>query len=85
MVILLKGENGKTVTARVKEKIATLQAALPAGVSLRPFYDQSEVIDRTISTVEKNLIEGAILVIIVLFLFLRNIKASLIVASVIPI
>ena len=85
MVILLKGENGKTVTARVKEKIAALQAALPAGVSLRPFYDQSEVIDRTISTVEKNLIEGAILVIIVLFLFLRNIKASLIVASVIPI
>lgn len=85
MVILLKGENGKTVTARVKEKIAALKSALPAGVSIRPFYDQSEVIDRTISTVEKNLIEGAVLVIIVLFLFLRNIKASLIVASVIPI
>ncbi len=85
MVILLKGENGKSVTERVKEKIGQLQAALPAGVSLRPFYDQTEVIDRTISTVEKNLIEGALLVIIVLFLFLRNVRASLIVASVIPI
>ena len=85
MIILLKGENGKAVTEKAKEKIAALQAALPRGVSLKPFYDQSEVIDRTISTVEKNLIEGALLVILVLVLFLRNIRASLIVASVIPI
>ena len=85
MVILLKGENGKQVTERVKEKIASLRDALPAGVRIEKFYDQTEVIDRTIRTVERNLIEGAVLVIVVLFLFLRNLRASLIVASVIPI
>lgn len=85
MVILLKGENGKSVTEKVKQKIADLGQALPAGVKIKPFYDQTEVIDRTISTVEKNLIEGALLVILVLVVFLRNIRASLIVASVIPI
>ncbi|NDD64163.1 MAG: efflux RND transporter permease subunit, partial [Acidobacteria bacterium] len=85
MVILLKGENGKAVTARVKAKIAELGMALPAGVTVKPFYDQSEVIDRTIATVQKNLIEGALLVILVLVVFLRNLRASLIVASVIPI
>lgn len=85
MVILLKGENGKAVTEKVKQKIADLSQALPAGVSIKPFYDQTEVIDRTISTVEKNLIEGALLVILVLIVFLRNIRASFIVASVIPI
>jgi len=85
MVIILKGENGKSVAERVKAKIEELKAALPEGVSIKKFYDQTEVIGRTINTVERNLIEGAILVIIVLFLFLRNIRASLIVASVIPI
>lgn len=85
MVILLKGENGKSVTSRVKEKIAQLAPTLPNGVTIRPFYDQSEVIDRTIATVQKNLIEGALLVILVLVVFLRNLRASLIVASVIPV
>lgn len=85
MVIILKGENGKSVAERVKQKIAELQAALPAGVSIKKFYDQTEVIGSTIQTVKWNLIEGAALVIIVLFLFLRNVRASLIVAAVIPI
>ncbi|MBP6823658.1 MAG: efflux RND transporter permease subunit [Acidobacteria bacterium] len=85
MVIILKGENGKSVTERVKQKIADLQTALPAGVKIKPFYDQTEVIDHTIQTVKWNLIEGALLVIVVLFLFLRNVRASLIVAAVIPI
>lgn len=85
MVIILKGENGKSVAERVKAKIEELKAALPGGVTIKEFYDQTEVIGRTINTVEKNLIEGAVLVIIVLFLFLRNVRASLIVASVIPI
>jgi cobalt-zinc-cadmium resistance protein CzcA len=85
MVIILKGENGKSVAERVKHKIEELKAALPSGVTIKKFYDQTEVIGRTISTVEKNLIEGAVLVIVVLFLFLRNVRASLIVASVIPI
>ncbi len=85
MVIILKGENGKSVAERVKQKIADLQSALPVGVSIKSFYDQTEVIDHTIQTVKWNLIEGAVLVIIVLFLFLRNVRASLIVAAVIPI
>lgn len=85
MVIILKGENGKSVAERVKRKIEELKAALPNGVTIKKFYDQTEVISRTITTVQKNLIEGALLVIVILFLFLRNVRASLIVASVIPI
>jgi cobalt-zinc-cadmium resistance protein CzcA len=84
MVIMLKGENGKDVAARVKERIASIQTTLPAGMTLVPFYDQSEVIDRTSHTVTKNLVEGSLLVIAVLFFFLRDVRASLIVASVIP-
>jgi cobalt-zinc-cadmium resistance protein CzcA len=84
MVIMLKGENGRDVAARVKERIASIQTTLPAGMTLVPFYDQSEVIKRTSHTVTKNLVEGSLLVIAVLFFFLRDVRASLIVASVIP-
>ncbi|HEY1215946.1 MAG TPA: CusA/CzcA family heavy metal efflux RND transporter [Bryobacteraceae bacterium] len=82
MVIMLKGENGKQVIQAVKDKIKQLK--LPDGVRIVPFYDQSEVIDRTISTVKRNLFEGFILVTVILFLFLRNIRAALITASIIP-
>src|SRR5579871_1070937 len=82
MVIMLKGENGKQLIERVKEKIANLR--LPPGVKIVPFYDQSFVIDGTIRTVEKNLFEGFLLVTIVLLLFLRNLRAALITAAVIP-
>lgn len=82
MVIMLKGENGKQVIAAVKEKIKNMR--LPAGVKIVPFYDQSSVIDGTIHTVKKNLFEGFILVTIVLFLFLGNVRAALITASIIP-
>jgi cobalt-zinc-cadmium resistance protein CzcA len=82
MVIMLKGENGKHVIDLVKQKIKTLR--LPDGVKIVPFYDQSTVIDRTIATVKKNLFEGFILVTVILFLFLRNIRAALITASIIP-
>jgi heavy metal efflux system protein len=82
MVIMLKGENGKKLIERVKEKIAGLR--LPPGVRIIPFYDQSVVIDGTIRTVEKNLFEGFLLVTIVLLLFLRNLRAALITAAVIP-
>src|SRR3954466_2341831 len=81
-VIMLKGENGKQLIERVKAKIATLR--LPSGVTLIPFYDQAFVIDGTIGTVEKNLFEGFILVTIVLLLFLGNLRAAIITASVIP-
>jgi len=82
MVIMLKGENGKRVIERVKKRLSELR--LPDGVSLIPFYDQSTVIDSTIATVTRNLIEGSLLVVAVLLLFLGNIRAGLIVAAVIP-
>jgi cobalt-zinc-cadmium resistance protein CzcA len=82
MAIMLKGENGKRVIERVKQKLASVR--LPDGVRLVPFYDQSVVIDGTIRTVITNLAEGGLLVIVVLLLFLGNIKAALIVAGVIP-
>jgi cobalt-zinc-cadmium resistance protein CzcA len=84
MVIMLKGENGRDVARRVKDRILAIQKTLPAGMTITPFYDQSEVIGRTSHTVTKNLIEGSLLVIAVLFFFLRDVRASLIVASVIP-
>ena len=84
MVIMLKGENGKTVAERVKARMRDIQASLPAGLSIAPFYDQTEVIDRTAHTVRKNLIEGSLLVVVVLFLFLGDGRASLMVAAVIP-
>jgi cobalt-zinc-cadmium resistance protein CzcA len=82
MVIMLKGENGKRVIDRVKRRLSEI--ALPPGVKISAFYDQSEVIGRTIRTVRNNLIEGGALVVAVLLVFLGNIKAAVIVASVIP-
>ncbi len=82
MAIMLKGENGRRVIDRVKAKLASLR--LPEGVRIVPFYDQSEVIDPTLSTVRRNLLEAGLLVVVVLLLFLGNVKAALIVAAVIP-
>jgi heavy metal efflux system protein len=82
MVIMLKGENGKRVIQAIKQRIAEMH--LPPGVKISPFYDQSSVIDGTIHTVKKNLFEGFVLVTVVLFLFLGNVRAALITASVIP-
>ncbi len=84
MVIMLKGENGRSVTQRVKAKVKEIQASLPRGLSIVPFYDQSEVIDRTAHTVRKNLLEGSLLVVLVLFVFLKDLRAALVVAAVIP-
>ncbi len=82
MTIMLKGENGREVIERVKAKVAALR--LPNDVRIVPFYDQSIVIDGTIATVRRNLTEAGGLVVAVLFLFLGNWKAALIVVSVIP-
>jgi cobalt-zinc-cadmium resistance protein CzcA len=82
MVIMLKGENGKRVIELVKEKLADLH--LPTGVKLSPFYDQSIVIDGTLHTVERNLLEGFVLVSVVLLIFLGNFRATLVTASIIP-
>lgn len=84
MVIMLQGQNGRDVANAVKLEIDAIRKTLPAGTQITPFYDQSEVIARTARTVTTNLLEGSVLVIVVLFVFLRNIRAALIVAAVIP-
>lgn len=84
IVMMLKGENSRSVVNNVKERVKQIRKTLPEGVELEPFYDRTELVDRTIRTVAKNLIEGAILVMIVLFILLGNWRASLLVASVIP-
>ncbi|HQR46611.1 MAG TPA: CusA/CzcA family heavy metal efflux RND transporter, partial [Thermoanaerobaculia bacterium] len=85
MVIMLKGENGKAVAERVKSRVKEIESSLPKGLSIAPFYDQTEVIDRTSHTVRKNLLEGSLLVVLVLFFFLRDLRAALLVAWVIPV
>jgi cobalt-zinc-cadmium resistance protein CzcA len=84
MVIMLKGQNSKTVIERVKQALQRIRSSLPEGVRIVPFYDQSEVIDGTIRTVRNNLLEGGALVLVILFLFLGNFRAALVVAAVIP-
>lgn len=85
IVMMLKGENSRAVIERVKERIEQIKATLPEGVTLKPFYDQSILVDETIHTVGTNLIEGGALVILVLLLMLGNLRAALIVAAAIPI
>jgi len=82
--IMLAGENTRLVAQSVRTKLEEIQDKLPVGVSIKAVYDRSELVDRTIHTVEKNLTEGAILVIVVLFLLLGNFRAAFIVALVIP-
>lgn len=84
MVIMLKGENGRAVAERAKARIAEISRSLPEGTTITPFYDQTEVIDRTSATVKRNLVEGSLLVVVVLFIFLRDVRAALITAAVIP-
>lgn len=84
IAMMLKGANSRTVVEQIKERIAQIQKSLPPGVELIPFYDRAELVDRTIWTVVKNLVEGALLVIIVLILLLGNWRGSLLVASIIP-
>ncbi len=84
IAMMLKGENSRTVVDRVKERIEQIKKTLPKGVELIPFYDRAELVDRTIWTVAKNLIEGALLVIVVLILLLGNWRGSLLVATIIP-
>lgn len=84
IVLMLKGENSRTVVEAVKERVETVKKSLPKGVELIPFYDRTELIDRAIATVEKNLVEGAILVIVVLMVLLGNWRGALLVATIIP-
>lgn len=84
LVLMLKGENSYQVTQAVKERIEQIQKSLPEGIHIDPFLDRSLLIDRAISTVTTNLIEGGLIVIFVLVLLLGNWRAALVVASVIP-
>lgn len=84
IVLMLKGANSSDVVNRVKERMATVQNSLPDDVIIEAFLDRSELVNRAIGTVETNLIEGALIVIFVLLLFLGNFRAGLIVASAIP-
>lgn len=84
IVLMLKGANSRTVVENVKERVEQIRKSLPNGVELIPFYDRTELVDRTIATVATNLIEGAILVIIVLIVLLGNWRGALLVATVIP-
>jgi len=84
LVMMLKGENSRQVIQRVKEKIKAISRTLPPGVSITPFYDQSKLVEQTIDTVRTNLFEGGALVVVVLLLTVGNLRAALIVASVIP-
>jgi cobalt-zinc-cadmium resistance protein CzcA len=83
-VFMLMGENSRTVSRRVADKMVEINRTLPAGVLAKTVYDRTTLVDKTIHTVKKNLAEGALLVIAILFLFLGNIRAALITALVIP-
>lgn len=82
--IMLAGGNSRLVAESVRAKLADIQQKLPPGVVIHALYDRSELVNRTIHTVEKNLVEGALLVVVVLFALLGNWRAAVIVALVIP-
>jgi cobalt-zinc-cadmium resistance protein CzcA len=82
--MMLEGQNSRVVVDRVKERIARLEASLPPGVTIRTYYDRSDLVRRTLRTVATNLAEGGLLVVLVLLLLLGNLRGGLIVASAIP-
>ncbi|MBA4806863.1 CusA/CzcA family heavy metal efflux RND transporter [Brevundimonas sp.] len=84
-VLMLAGENSRVVAQAASARLEEAAKALPAGVIARPVYDRTDLVERAIKTVAKNLAEGALLVIVVLFLLLGNIRAALITAAVIPV
>ncbi|WP_290792339.1 CusA/CzcA family heavy metal efflux RND transporter [Flavihumibacter sp. UBA7668] len=84
ITLMLKGENFNQVIKNVKERMTQVQKSLPEGVIIEPFIDRTELVGRAIGTVRKNLIEGALIVIFILVLLLGNLRAGLVVASVIP-
>jgi cobalt-zinc-cadmium resistance protein CzcA len=84
IVMMLAGANSRTVAHSVDQRIQELRKELPEGVEIDTFYNRTELVERTLYTVSKNLVEGAILVILVLFVFLGDIRAALVVSAVIP-
>lgn len=84
IAMMMMGENSRSVAQAVNAKLQQVQQSLPKGVMIETVYDRTSLVDRAIRTVQKNLVEGAILVIVILFLFLGNFRAALITACVIP-
>ncbi len=84
-VFMLIGENSREVSRATAEKLETIKSSLPEGVELNPLYDRTSLVDKTIETVRTNLVEGALLVIVILFLLLGNWRAALLTSAVIPI
>lgn len=84
-VFMLIGENSRTVANAVALKLEEIKSSLPEGITVTAVYDRTSLVDKTLVTVQKNLLEGALLVIVILFLFLGNIRAAILTAMVIPI
>lgn len=84
IAMMMMGENSRSVAQAVDQKIQEIQTTLPEGVKIETVYDRTTLVEKAIKTVQKNLVEGAILVIVILFIFLGNIRAALITACVIP-
>lgn len=84
IIMMLKGENANEVVQNIKERLAIIEKTLPEGVVIEPFLDRAKMVSNTISTVKTNLMEGALIVVFILVLFLGNFRAGFLVASVIP-
>lgn len=84
VVMMLKGENSRQVIGNIKDRIERIKSTLPKGVTIEPFLDRTKMVDNAIHTVVKNLSEGALIVVFVLVIFLGNLRAGFLVASVIP-
>ena len=84
VAMLLKGENSRTVTDAVRQRLEAVQRTLPRGIVIKPFYERTDLVNATIRTAARNLIEGGLLVVGILFLFLLQLRAGLIVSAAIP-
>ena len=84
IVMMLRGENSREVVKRVRERVDVINKSLPAGMRVVPYYDQTDLVQGTLRTVRTNLLEGGLLVVAILLLFLGNVRAALLVAATIP-
>lgn len=84
IAVMLRGGNSREVVSAVKDKVALINRVLPSGVMVTPFYDRIELVARALDTVERALLEGAAVVVLVLYLFLRNLRGALVVALTLP-
>ncbi|MBI3815494.1 MAG: efflux RND transporter permease subunit [Nitrospinae bacterium] len=84
LVLMLMGGNSREIVASVKERVKEVNNVLPEGVSIKPFYDRTELVDLALSTIENALMEGVLLVVVVLYLFLRNFRGPLVVVLTLP-